>query len=165
MLATDPMLQVNGYYCGPAATRIALSAKGITPDQDGLAAALGTTRAGTDSINDVTRVLNNHVGARYQSTEIPGRDVSQEQTDRLQTDIMISLNEGDPVVANIAGTVEDTAGEVHSYPGGHYLTVTGYTDQGRIVKITDPADRKGSNEYLVHTDYLAKWIASRGYTS
>ena len=55
-------------------------------------------------------------------------------------------------MANIAGTVTDTDGESHRYKGGHYLTITGYADEGRTVTITDPADRKGSNEYQLPID-------------
>src|SRR5262245_48014392 len=46
----DGALQPNGYYCGPAATRIALSAHGTPPTFDALADDLGTTKAGTQSI-------------------------------------------------------------------------------------------------------------------
>src|SRR5690606_15830534 len=46
----DAALQPNAYYCGPAATRIALSAHGHRPSFDELARALGTTPAGTASI-------------------------------------------------------------------------------------------------------------------
>ncbi|MDG4827909.1 C39 family peptidase [Solwaraspora sp. WMMD1047] len=50
--------QENYYYCGPAATRIALTAAGAAPSQDEVAKLLGTTEAGTNSAEDVTRVLN-----------------------------------------------------------------------------------------------------------
>jgi YD repeat-containing protein len=72
---------------------------------------------------------------------------------------------GDPVVANIVGTVSDTIGEVHSYNGGHYLTITGYTQDGRLISITDPADRVGGNEYQVPLDRMADWMATRGYSA
>jgi Peptidase_C39 like family len=157
-------LQPNGYYCGPAATRIALTAHGMAPSFDALADKLGTTTNGTNSINDITRVLNDHVGGKYQSVEIPGKP-SQAQTDQMVRDVVVSINEGDPVVANIAGTVTDAAGDRHSYEGGHYLTITGYSDQGRVVTVTDPADRVGSNEYQLPTDQMAKWVASRGYAA
>jgi hypothetical protein len=57
-------------------------------------------------------------------------------------------------VANIAGTVHDTIGEVHSYPGGHYLTVFGYSENGEHASIADSADRAGSPEYQVS---VADW--------
>ena len=160
----DGALQPNGYYCGPAATRIALSAHGQLPTFDALAGKLGTTTSGTNSINDITRVLNDHVGGRYRSVEISG-EPSPEQTEKLWTDVVTAITEGDPVVANIAGAVTDIAGDPHSYAGGHYLTVTGYSDEGRTVTITDPADRVGSNEYQLPVDKLANWIATRGYSA
>lgn len=162
----EGQLQPNYYYCGPAATRIALTGHGQAPSFDSIAGELGTTEDGTNSINDVTRVLNTHVpGNKYHSVEISAKKPSPGQVDTLAHDVVTSVNEGDPVVANIAGTVTDTAGERHSYQGGHYLTITGYSDQGHTVTITDPADTAGSNEYQLPTDQMAGWIATRGYTA
>jgi hypothetical protein len=158
-------LQPNGYYCGPAATRIAVSAYGHTPSFDDLAKDLGTTQSGTNSIHDVTRVLNFNVGGGYRSVEIPEQGANPEQTERLRTDVVTAINNGNPIVANIAGTTSDTIGELHSYPGGHYVTITGYTEDGRLISVADPADRLGSNEYQVPVDRMADWIATRGYAT
>jgi hypothetical protein len=158
-------LQPNGYFCGPAATRIALSAHGHIPNFEDIANDLHTTDAGTGSIFDVTRVLNYNLGGGYHSVEISGSQATPEQMERLRLDVVTSINHGDPVVANIAGTVSDTIGEVHSYNGGHYVTITGYTEDGGKISITDPADRLGSNEYQVPLDQMANWIATRGYTA
>ncbi|MGS2616191.1 C39 family peptidase, partial [Micromonospora sp. LZ34] len=49
--------QPNFYYCGPAATRNALSVQGKEINVDAMAEQMGTTEAGTDSINDITPVL------------------------------------------------------------------------------------------------------------
>jgi peptidase C39-like protein len=43
-------VQSTGYWCGPAATRIALSARIAPPSQQTLADQLGTTTNGTDWI-------------------------------------------------------------------------------------------------------------------
>jgi hypothetical protein len=162
----DPALQPNGYYCGPAATRVALTGLGQAPSFDEIAGKLGTTPNGTNSINDVTRVLNEYTGGgKYQSVAIPAGKATPEQTEKLRTDVVAAINSGEPVVANIAGTVTDTAGESHSYKGGHYLTITGYTDDGRLVSIADSWDKKGSNEYQLPVDTMANWTATRGYTS
>jgi hypothetical protein len=83
----------------------------------------------------------------------------------MRTDVRAAVNDGDVVVVNIVGQVTDQAGEKHRYAGGHYVTVTGYTDDANTVTITDPADRKGSNEYQLPIDQLADWTATRGYTS
>jgi hypothetical protein len=159
-------LQPNGWYCGPAAARIALSAHGILPSFDDLANDLGTTMAGTSSIFDVTRVLNYNYGyERYQSVEIPVDSATAEQVEKLRTDVVATVHEGDIVVANIVGTITDTAGEIHSYDGGHYVTITGYADAGATVTVTDPADRVGGNEYQVPIGVMADWIAARGYAA
>ncbi|MCG5470472.1 C39 family peptidase, partial [Micromonospora sp. LAH09] len=50
--------QPNFYYCGPAATRNALSVQGKNINVDDMAKEMGTTEAGTNSINDITPVLN-----------------------------------------------------------------------------------------------------------
>jgi hypothetical protein len=163
-LKVDGALQPNGYYCGPAAARIALSAHGQPPTFDALAEQMGTTRDGTRSIDELTGALNQHTGGRYTSVTF-GETVSDEQTERLRTDIVAAINDGDPVVANIVGQVYDTDGEKHRFPGGHYVAVTGYTDNGHTVTITDSADRNGSNVYQLPIDELADWMATRGYTS
>ena len=56
-LQVDYQVQETGYWCGPAATRIALSARGVYRSQSQLAAELGTTTGGTDWIGQVTGVL------------------------------------------------------------------------------------------------------------
>jgi hypothetical protein len=162
----EALLQPNAFYCGPAATRIALTAHGYRPSFDELAQALGTTTHGTASIFEVTRVLNGVYGnERYKSVELSHKGATGRQIKNLRSDVMKAVNQGDPVVANIIGTVTDTAGEVHSYDGGHYLTITGYTDGGRTLTVTDPADSVGSNEYHVPLRVMADWISSRGYAA
>jgi hypothetical protein len=158
-------LQPNAYYCGPAATRIALSAHGVLPSFDDLAGALGTTQSGTASIFEVTRVLNGVYGyARYTSVEMSNRTVTARQVKKMRSDVIVGVNQGDPIVANVKGTITNTAGEVHSYNGGHYLTITGYANSGDLVTVTDPADAVGSNEYQVPIRVMANWVATRGYT-
>ena len=102
-------------------------------------------------------------GDRYKTTEIPGQAATPQQMDKLQADIVAAVSQGDPVVANIAGTVTDTDGAVHSYEGGHYLTVIGYSDHGRMARIGDPAS-PDKPTYSLSTIDLANWIATRGYS-
>lgn len=162
----DFQLQPNYYYCGPAATRIALSVDGHAADMDEVATKLGTTTDGTNSAEDITRVLNSVIGGdKYKTTAIPGPVAKPEEVDKLKADIVRAINEGRAVVANIAGTAADIEGGSHSFPGGHYLTVVGYSDQGKTVEIADPANPVGNVTYKMSTDVLANWIATRGYSA
>ncbi|HEY8532865.1 MAG TPA: C39 family peptidase [Micromonospora sp.] len=161
----DHQLQPNFYYCGPAATRIALSATGTAPSQDELAEKLGTTTEGTNSAVEITRTLNEVRGGNHYKTVSMGEQVTPEKIDRLQADIVRALNEDRPVVANIAGTAYDTNGVARSFPGGHYLTVVGYRDHGRTVTIADPANPDGPVTYDMSTIDLAEWMATRGYSA
>ncbi|RKN48538.1 C39 family peptidase [Micromonospora endolithica] len=162
-LGVEYQAQPNFYYCGPAATRIALSAKGKALTQDQVAKMLGTTEAGTDSALDITRVLNELTGAGYETTEIPGPVAKPAEVDRLRADVRDALEAGRPVVANIKGTAVDTAGNPHSYEGGHYLTLVGYRDGGDLLRIADPAAPEG--EYWMTLEKVANWIAERGYSA
>ncbi|MGW4498053.1 C39 family peptidase, partial [Micromonospora sp. NPDC004336] len=133
--------QPNFYYCGPAAARNALSVQGKNIDVDGMAQRMGTTEAGTNSINDITPVLNKETGRdAYQSVEIREAKADDKQTDKLRTDIVTAIDEGHAVVANIAGTATDTDGNTHSFEGGHYISVVGYRDNGNTVTIADSAN-------------------------
>ncbi|PWR08092.1 phytochelatin synthase, partial [Micromonospora sicca] len=97
--------QPNFYYCGPAATRNALSVQGKAIDVDAMAKEMGTTEAGTNSVNDITPVLNKETGKDvYHSVEIRDPKADGKQTDKLRTDIVHTVDEGRAVVANIAGT-------------------------------------------------------------
>jgi hypothetical protein len=157
--------QINGWYCGPAAVRIALTARGLQPSQDELASALGTTVNGTNSADDTTRVLNSLANTDfYQSTFILGTP-SQAQVDQLQADVVHAVSNGYAVVANIVGSATDTDGGWHSYDGGHYLNVVGYRDDGRTVQIADAAFVNGVSSYWMATTDLANWLATRGYSS
>ncbi|SCL36941.1 Peptidase_C39 like family protein [Micromonospora rhizosphaerae] len=157
--------QPNFYYCGPAATRNALSVQGKDINVDAMAKEMGTTEAGTNSINDITPVLNKETGKNaYRSTEIRDNKADDKQTDKLRTDLVRTIDDGRAVVANIAGTATDTDGNTHSFEGGHYISVVGYHDDGHTVTIADSADPNQAS-YRMSVDNLADWIATRGYAA
>ncbi|MFI7427000.1 C39 family peptidase [Micromonospora sp. NPDC049836] len=156
--------QPNFYYCGPAATRNALSVLGKNIDVDAMAKEMGTTEAGTNSINDITPVLNKETGKHYRSVEIKDGKADDKQTDTLRADIVRTVDDGRAVVANIAGTATDTDGNTHSFEGGHYISVIGYRDGGKTVTIADSADPNTAS-YRISVDNLADWIATRGYSA
>ncbi|MFI1197129.1 C39 family peptidase [Micromonospora sp. NPDC020750] len=157
--------QTTYYYCGPAAVRNALSATGVGSTQDGLASRLGTTEMGTNSAEDTTRVLNAMVkGDPYQTRMIPGGAATGAQIDRLKADVVKAVSAGRGVVVNIAGDATDVDGGWHSFPGGHYIAVVGYRNEGRTVRIADSANPAAS-AYWISTTALAHWAATRGYSA
>ncbi len=165
VLEYDYQAQINFYYCGPAAVRNALSATGIERTQDELAGPLGTDQFGTDSAEDVTRVLNAEVeDGPYQTRMISGGSATPAQMDQLQADVVEAITEDRSVVVNIAGSATDTAGGWHSFPGGHYVAVVGYDDDGRLVQIADSAN-PATSSYWMTTIALANWAATRGYSA
>ncbi|MEH1017980.1 C39 family peptidase [Micromonospora sp. CPCC 206060] len=156
--------QPNFYYCGPASTRIALTAQGKNLSQDDLAKDLGTTEAGTNSAVDITRVLNKVTGTdTYKTVEVPAT-AKDNHVEKLRTDMVRALDSGRAVVANIAGTAVDTDGVAHSYEGGHYLSVVGYRDNGHTLKIADPANPDQASYWITAED-LTAWTATRGYSA
>ncbi|WP_326552765.1 C39 family peptidase [Micromonospora sp. NBC_01813] len=156
--------QPNFFYCGPAATRIALTAQGKAPSQDEVADKLGTTEAGTDSAEETTRVLNEVTGgSEYETTAIGADAARPEHVAKLKADVREAVDDDRAVVANIMGTATDVDGVAHSYEGGHYLTVTGYRDGGDTVKIADPYFE--GQEYWMDLEVVADWTAKRGYSS
>ncbi len=153
--------QINGWYCGPAAVRVALSCWiSPPPSQQTLAAQLGTTTNGTNSSEDVVRVMNAWLGAgTYASRYISGSDSSPPDTVAFRWLTVASINKGYAVVCNVVGPISPIGGGWYSYPGGHYVTVVGYQADGELVLVADIDKR----EYWVTVEQMATWIASRGY--
>ncbi|MGW8387768.1 C39 family peptidase [Streptomyces albidoflavus] len=166
-LEVDYQVQETGYWCGPAATRIALSARLAPPSQSALAAELGTHTGGTDHIGQVTRVLNAHVGTGwYETKEMPNDPPTQAQKDLLWRDIVLDIDNNYPLVTNI---VAPPGNQPPGYPPGetiyHYFTVIGYDDVNRTVLIADPASFGGNQIYWLSFDQLASLIPPKGYAA
>lgn len=165
VLQVDYQVQQTGYWCGPAATRIALSARGVYRTQAQLAAELGTTTNGTDWIGQVTGVLDNYVGW-YETKEMPNDPPTQGQKDLLWNDIVLDINNGYAIVANI---VAPPGNQPPGYPSNqtiyHYFTVIGYDDSNMTVYIADPASFSGNQFYWLSFDQLASLIPPKGYSA
>jgi hypothetical protein len=165
VLQVDYQVQETGYWCGPAATRIALSARGVYRSQADLAAQLGTDTGGTDWIGQVTGVLGNYVGW-YETKEMPNDPPTQAQRDLLWNDIVLDIDNGYAIVANI---VAPPGNQPPGYPPGqtiyHYFTVIGYNDVDRTVLIADPASFSGNQIYWLTFDQLATLIPPKGYSA
>ncbi|MCX4967872.1 C39 family peptidase [Streptomyces sp. NPDC079020] len=166
-LQIDYQVQETGYWCGPAATRIALSARTAPPAQGELARQLGTTEAGTDHIGQVTGVLNANLGGGwYETKEMPNDPPTQAQRDLLWSDIVFDIDRNYPLVANI---VAPPGNQPPGYPSDqtiyHYFTVFGYDEVDRTVLIADPASFGGNQIYWISFDQLATLIPPKGYSA
>ncbi|MFC4494113.1 C39 family peptidase [Streptomyces ovatisporus] len=166
-LEVDYQVQETGYWCGPAATRIALSARMGPPSQADLAAQLGTTENGTDDISQVTSVLNANLGTGwYESKYMPDDPPSQAQKDLLWQDIVLDIDNNYPLVTNI---VAPPGNQPPGYPSDqtiyHYFTVIGYDDANKTVLIADPASFSGNQIYWLSFDQLASLIPPKGYAA
>ncbi|MGB3440647.1 MAG: C39 family peptidase [Actinophytocola sp.] len=165
VLQVDYQVQETGYWCGPAATRIALSARGVYRSQGDLAAELGTHTGGTDHIGQVTNVLGGYVGW-YETKEMPNDPPTQAQRDLLWRDIVLDIDNGYAIVANI---VAPPGNQPPGYPPGqtiyHYFTVIGYNDANMTVLIADPASFSGNQIYWLTFNQLATLIPPKGYSA
>ncbi len=164
-LKFDFQYQINGYYCGPAATRMAASTRIAPPSQDTIAMAMGTTTSGTNSAADTTAELNRleHTDF-YHTTFIPAGGATTSAISELEKNAVHAISNGYGIVANIVGSAEDSSGGFHEYDGGHYIAVIGYSDNGRSIHIADPAG-EGADTYWMSASTLANWMSSRGYSS
>jgi hypothetical protein len=166
VLNVEYQVQQTSYWCGPAATRIALSARMTPPSQATLAAELGTTVNGTDWIGQVTSVLSQHLGAgRYRTTEMPNDPPTQAQSDHLWSDITFSIDNGYAIVANIVAPASNHPPGYPNYTIYHYFTVIGYNRATKQVKIADPANFGGNQLYWLTFDQLATLIPPKGYST
>ena len=164
VLSVDYQVQQTGYWCGPAATRIALSARGIYRSQSQLAAELGTTTNGTDWIGQVTNVLRGYVGW-YETKEMPNDPPTQAQRDLLWRDIVLNINNNYPIVANIVAPPNNHPPGYPNYTIYHYFTVIGYNDSNMTVLIADPANFGGNQIYWLTFNQLATLIPPKGYSA
>lgn len=167
ILDHDYQVQQTGYWCGPAATRIALSVRLSPPSQQTLATQLGTTVNGTDWIGQITQVLNNRLGAQhYVTTEMPNDPPTNAQREELWRDVVFSIDADFPIVANI---VAPPGNQPPGYPADqtiyHYFAVVGYNTEKREVYIADSANFSGNQHYWLTFDQLATLIPPKGYSS
>ncbi|WP_083753052.1 C39 family peptidase [Actinosynnema sp. ALI-1.44] len=167
VLTIQYQIQQTGYWCGPAATRIALSAKtGNLPSQQQLANELPTTTNGTDWIGQVTRVLNNRLGTSYYETkEMPNDPPTQAQRDLLWRDVVYDIDRGWAIVANIVAPANNHPPGYPNYTVWHYFTVIGYDSSNSSVKIADPANFGGYQQYWISFNQLATLIPPKGYSA
>ncbi|RZQ63850.1 C39 family peptidase [Amycolatopsis suaedae] len=160
-------VQETGYWCGPAATRIAMSARTSNlPSQGALAAQLGTTENGTDHISQITTVLNQNLGGGwYETKEMPNDPPTQAQRDLLWRDIVLDVDKGYAIVANIVAPANNHPPGYPNYTVYHYFTIIGYNAENSTVKIADSANFGGNQIYWLTFNQLATLIPPKGYAA
>ncbi|TCO21152.1 peptidase C39-like protein [Kribbella steppae] len=165
-LNIDFQYQQTGYWCGPAATRIALSARISPPSQQQLANELPTDENGTDWIGQVTRVLNNHLGTGwYETKEMPNDPPTQAQRDLLWRDVVLDIDNNYAIVANIVAPASNHPPGYPNYTIWHYFTVIGYDTSDMTVLIADPAGFAPTATYWLTFNQLATLIPPKGYSA
>jgi hypothetical protein len=175
--------QATPNWCGPGATRIALTAlRAAVPlveqvaDQRELAVRLGAADAhgadlgiGTDEIDLIVAVLNVYLGREHYRAHRVVAPVEPALVDRLRRALVTGIDAGYPLIANVV-----SGWRPPGYPVDrdvrHYVTAVGYGGGGDSVVIADPAfglDHDGwrlaTPTYEVETGALAVWMASKGY--
>ena len=139
---------------------------GNLPSQGTLASQLGTTTNGTDWIGQVTGVLNGDLGTSwYETKEMPNDPPTQAQRDLLWNDIVLDINNGYAIVANIVAPANNHPPGYPNYTIYHYFTVIGYDSSDMTVKIADPANFGGNQIYWLSFDQLATLIPPKGYAA
>lgn len=133
-IATTYQEQKQLNWCSAAASRIALTAKGRTPTQAGLAADLGLSSDknghGLLDAENIRKVLNARLGIGGNTY----RYALEQNMDAFDAAVKSSMSHGYPVVYNVT----EVAGKTFS--AGHYITITGRRPVGDIVeyRISDP---------------------------
>jgi hypothetical protein len=164
--------QQTGYWCGPGATRIALSAKmsaSNLPSQTQLASYMGTTTNGTDHIGLVRDALNHYLKASWYKTHTITDPPTTAQRTQLKKDLLKNIDAGYAMVGNVI-----SGWRPPGYPAGtiyHYIAIVGYDENGDKVKIADPAGAGAAGSkwanvpktYWISTWNLGTWIGGKGY--
>jgi uncharacterized protein with LGFP repeats len=145
---------------------MALSTRIDAPaSQQTLANQLPTDTDGTDHIGQVTTVLNNHLGARYGTVEMPNDPPTGAQRDRLWRDIVLSIDAGHGMVANIVAPASNHPPGYPNYTIYHYVALMGYNADTRQVYVADSANFGGNHHYWLSFDQMATLIPPKGYST
>lgn len=160
------------YWCGPASAQVVLNSRGIHLDERDLALQIGTHTGGTDYIGLISPILNRHLGGGYIDRYIENDPATPQQAQQLWDDIVVSIDAGYGVIANIVAPPSNyprgVKGSISpAYSGGtvyHYIAIMGYSDDGeRAVWVADSGFRPYG--YWCAFEQMATLIPPKGYTA
>ncbi len=158
--------QQTGYTCGPAAARNVISARQNPPAEWDLANRMGTTGDGTNSIDQVTPVLNQFLGQGvYVSRWMPNDPPTPQQKNLFWDDIRRSIDNGYGLVANIVAPPNN---HPPGYPNStifHYIAIIGYNPDNGQVYVADSAMFGGLTNYWISFDQMATLVPPKGYAA
>ncbi len=159
--------QPNFYYCGPAATRNALSVQGKNINVDDMAKEMGTTEAGTNSINDITPVLNKETG-KADAYHSPSRSAAPTPTPSRPTNCAPTSSgpwttAGPWSRTSPAPAPTPTASATPTRAGTTSASSATATAATPSRSPTPPTRTPAS--YQISVEHLADWIATRGYAT
>ena len=146
--------QANGYYCGPATTRQTVSfIKGSASSQSVIAAAIGTTTAGSD-----LTPMKNYVNS------VQSRNAYVITTSPTESYIQFIAEYGVSESAPPMARLRFSAGTYWKYPtSGHFMSISGYKSYGESIRVTDPyigwVDESAPTSYYVSSYTLYKATA------
>jgi hypothetical protein len=163
--------QSTYYYCGPASTRMALSARISPPDQGTIAGWEGTDENGTDDTANVVSALNHFLNTGWYERKPVSDPPTQAQRDLLKYDLVYDVDRGYAMVANVV-----SGWRPPGYPSGtiyHYVAIVGYADDGNTAVIADPAGGGAGGgswgnvpqQYSISTYDLGTWIGVKAYAA
>lgn len=147
--------QSNGYYCGPAAIRMVISARTSSlPSQGEIASYVGTTQAGGTNRYQVRDGVNHWVGRSqhydYYNVYNVSNPMTNAEVNAMWNLIKADIDGGFAVPVNIVtrpGGMRPP-GYAASTNVDHWIVVTGYSTSGgqNYVQVHDPASgRPGFN--------------------
>lgn len=169
VLRTTWQQQVTTYYCGPAAARIAVSARTSSlPSQQSLASALSTTTAGTDFGRMAPALSRVVPGSRYSGQWMAGSTATSAQVTALWDRATQNIDAGYATVCNwIVLPWQYPAWGGNSASIYHYVAIDGYDTRYRTLRIADPAGATLSTSlparYWLSAADVAGYCAGRGY--
>lgn len=169
-LKTTWQQQSTGYYCGPTAAAIAISAKATPPSQDALAKEIGTSSQVGSGRLEVAAAMTRHTpGATYRDHDMTGsQTATKADADLLWKRATKNVDDGYATLCNwliLPGQYPDWGGNKGEI--GHFVVIDGYDSAAHKLRIADPAgvvlSQSLPHYHWLSAQQVANFCAARGY--